>query len=427
MLLVHRLKETVLAANASGKKMSTEDDFGALFSTYIETAAAKSLAKTQNAKHALSEIDRQQAWHTLSYALAVDHAWPVARELLLALAPKMTRAGYWSEWIPYLERGLGQSKAMQDRRVEAEVSLHLGHLCQRLGQLERAEQQAREAVHLFALQNNPIRQGAALNRRAEIARAKRNFPIVEDLTNQALDLITSVADSGSDPDTLEEQGHAFLIKGRSAFSQQHWLIADQHFKNALRLYEQTDNLGRRAVCIQNMGRVRTMEQEYSEAIALFQHAIELLEAIDDVFNLAAVQMNLGIALSLSGRPYDALEQYAAAELVFRRLHERLHLAKNLNNQGMEMNNLGRWSEAEKLLMASSALCLQLDNLQEYINAQDGLGLTYMGRGDYARAIKVFEQALELSEERAERNFSKSTLADLTEHLQHAKMKCEAHT
>ncbi len=42
---------------------------------------------------------------TLSYALGVEEAWPVAAQLLLALAPRMVRIGFWSEWLPYLEQG----------------------------------------------------------------------------------------------------------------------------------------------------------------------------------------------------------------------------------------------------------------------------------------------------------------------------------
>ncbi len=204
-----------------------------------------------------------------------------------------------------------------------------------------------------------------------------------------------------------------------------WSLADRHFEKALRIYEKTENLSRSAVCTQNLGRVRYMEEDYDGAVAYFQHAIGLLEAVNDVFNLAAVRMNLGIAYSLSERPYDALEQYSEAEPVFRRLDDRIHLAKNLNNQGMEMNNLECWAEAEQLLKASSALSLQMDNLQEYINAQDSLGLTYMGRGEFKQAIAVFEEALALSEKHAERRFAQNTLADLAEHLLLVRRACQA--
>ena len=109
---------------------------------------------------------------------------PSPRELLLALTPQMVRAGHWSEWVPYLERGVAQSKAQRDLDAEAELSFHLGHLHQRLGHLAQARRlcQPQPWRFLRARSNQP-RQGAALNRHAEIARSRRDFAAAERLTD----------------------------------------------------------------------------------------------------------------------------------------------------------------------------------------------------------------------------------------------------
>ncbi len=167
-------------------------------------------------------------------------------------------------------------------------------------------------------------------------------------------------------------------------------------------------------------------KDYGDAIAHYEQAITLLEAANDVFNLAAVQMNLGIVHSLCERPQGALEQYSKAESVFRRLQDRSHLARLFNNQGMEMNNLQRWAEAKALLEASSALCLELDNLQWYLNVQDALGLSYIGSKNFDQVIRSYEGALALSEKHADRTFPENTLKNLTKHLHSARQASEVH-
>ncbi len=401
--------------------MATEQGYRTLFQTYIVAGAAASLARVRQAEAGLAETDRGQAWQTLSYALALEEAWPVAAELLLALAPLMARAGFWSEWLPYLEQGLVQSKAMQDPDVEAELALHLAYLYQRLGYLEKARRCASDAVDLFAHQNNHRRQCAALNRLAGIARTRRDFAAVERLTDAALDLLSSEVD----PD-IEELGHAFLIKGRSAYEQRLWSLAGGHFERALGFYERAGNQGRIAVCIQNLGRVCYQEKDYDGAIAYAQRAIKLLEAANDVFELAAVQMNLGIVYSLCGRPQAALAEYTKAEVVFRRLQDRAHLARLFNNQGIEMNNLERWADAKQLLQTSGELWLELDNLQGYLDVQDSLGLSYMGSEEFDQVIRIYEEALALSEKQTERGIAERTLASLIEHLSEAQKAREMH-
>lgn len=401
--------------------MSPERGYRKLFDTYVVAGVEASLVRAGEATHPLTDNERQQAWHMLSYALAIEDAWSVASQLLLTLAPKMAYSGYWSEWIPYLERGLVQSRTMRTPGIEAEVALHLAYLHQRLGQLAQADQRVSEAVALFARQHNHRRQRAALNRHAEIRRSRRDFAAVARLTDAALDLLKSEAD----PD-FEEHGHSFLIKGRAAYDQGIWSLAGRNFEYALGFYEQTENLGRIAVCIQNLGRVCYQQEDYSGAITHDRRAIKLLEANNDVFNLAVVQMNLGIVYSLCGRPEAALEQYSRAEVVFRRLQDRANLARLFTNQGIEMNNLERWDDAEALFHASSELWLALDNLQWYLNAQDMLGLAYIGRKDFDHAIQLYEEAMALSEKQAERGIAERTLASLAKHLHSAEAAREEH-
>lgn len=401
--------------------MSTEQGYRAIFNTYIVAGGEASLALVRDTTGQLADADRQQAWHALSYALGVKDAWPIAAQLLLALAPRMVRIGFWSEWLPFLERGLTQSQDLQDLDSEAEISFQLGHLCQRLSRLDQAEEYAAAAVRLFQQRSDPNRQGAALNRLADIARSKLDFETAERLTDSAFSLFATIPAAD-----LDEQGHGHLIKGRIAFNLRDWHAAGRQFSQALRCYEQTENQTRIAVCMQNLGRVCTMEEDYGDAIAHYEQAITLLEAANDVFNLAAVQMNLGIVHSLCERPQGALEQYSKAESVFRRLQDRSHLARLFNNQGMEMNNLQRWAEAKALLEASSALCLELDNLQWYLNVQDALGLSYIGSKNFDQAIRSYEGALALSEKHADRTFPENTLKNLTKHLHSARQASEVH-
>lgn len=401
--------------------MATEQNYDQLFTSYIVGGLKTSLIRVQGVAGPLAEDDRRQAWHMLSYALAVEDAWPHVRALLFPLTQKMIQAGHWQDWTPYLEQGLARSRAQQDLDAEAELSLHLAYLQQRLGHLTPADRHAGAAVTLFSRQKTRARLGAALNRHAEIKRSRREYAAAEQLVDAALTQLNN-----EDEADREERGHAYLIKGRIAFDQRLWAKAGRHLARGLELYEGTDNLRRTAICIQNLGRVRSMEKDYDGAAAAYERAIELLKTSNEIFDLAVVQMNLGIIYSLNQKPEAALAAYAQAEPVFRRLRDRAYLARLFNNQGMTMNELGQWEDAQTLLQASSELWLALDNLQGYLNAQESLGAAYLGNREFDRAVHTYQAALAMQAEQTERHCSRQTLENLARGLRRAQAESKAH-
>jgi tetratricopeptide (TPR) repeat protein len=380
------------------------------FHAFMRGGLATSLQRVQDAAIDVAEPDREQAWHLLSFALSLPEIWPHAAALLLALTPKMERAGFHTTWLPYLERGLVAARQVGDQGVEAELSLALGHLRQRMGKLAAAEADVEHAVELFRSQALPPRLGAALNRLAEIVRVRHDIARAERLTDEALSLLAGDA---------AEQGHSYLIKSRIAFNQRHWQACRGHLEQALALC-QAAGAGRRiAVCLLNLGRVCQMEQDYAGGLEYDRRAIALFDQLGDIFNRAAAQMNLGMVYSLMGESQDALEQYARAEHVFRRLQDTRHLAKLANSQAVEMHNLGRWQEAVEYFRRSSVFFLELDDWQEYVNVQDNLGLVYLARAEWDKAVEHYTALLAMVET-SDRAIHPHLHAELIEHLQAAK-------
>ncbi len=394
--------------------MQPENTHRSTFNHFIGAGVRASLQRVLAAPTTLSEPDREQAWHILSFALSVPQAWPDVAGLLLALAPKMERAGFRTTWLPYLQRGLVAAQSHNDLAVDAELSLAIGHLQQRLGRLADADAHVQHAVDLFRAHGSSLRLGAALNRLAEIARLRQDNARAEQLTDAALPLLM---------EDQAEQGHSYLIKSRITFNQRDWRHSREHLERALALCERAGDTRRSAVCLLNLGRVCQMEDDFASALDYDRRAIDLLEQVGDIFNRAAAQMNLGMVYSLVGQSQTALEHYARAEDVFRRLQDARHLAKLANSQGIEMHNLRRWQEAINLFQTSSALSLQLDNWQEYINTQDNLGLVYLDQGDSKQAVEHYTWLLAQVELHAQtRTINRGLHDELVEHLRKASDK-----
>ena len=85
-------------------------NYSEMFYRYIMRSAEYILACVQQETSRLSIDEQELGMHTLNFTLKLPEAWPVTRNLLLAMAPKMEQAGYRDEWMVYLESGIEQSQ-----------------------------------------------------------------------------------------------------------------------------------------------------------------------------------------------------------------------------------------------------------------------------------------------------------------------------
>ena len=119
----------------------------------------------------------------------------------------------------------------------------------------------------------------------------------------------------------------------------------------------------------------------------------MLGELNDAANRAIAQMNLGIVYSLLGNPVKALEVYAKAESTFRTIGDELNLAKVLTCKGLDRLVLQDWKQAEEEFAFGADLFQRLGDLSEYLNALDGLGISYLEQGCYDQATAIFESIL----------------------------------
>lgn len=361
------------------------DQYSGLFQEYVISGTRYSVANIQAAPALFSNLERRQALHNLSFALRIEQAWPVARDLLLAMAPKMERAGFRDEWIPYLQQGIEQSRLLQDKEVEAELWFHLGNIWRLQGKLDTAHECLTCSCQYFGHLKLTHGRAKVLNQLAQVCRLQGHYIQAKDHLNSALRLLNK-----DDP----ERASSFFVRGLIALDEHKWKDAEDAFDTSCRIW-QADNDNRKiAWSLQNLGRTLRAQGRYAEAIRLYDKSIKLLDANHDLLNKAIVHMNLGVLYSLQHQSYKALDFYILALPIFRKVQDDVHLAMVYINMAIEYRILGKWDEAESICLLSLDLTRKLGRTRSYLNAMDELGLIYIGMGQFECAIKVFQAAIE---------------------------------
>ena len=116
---------------------SGENGYGVVFREYVRRSVRRALADARAAEAGLPAEQREQALQTLTFALDATDAWPEARDLLVALAPKLEQAGWREEVVPFLLRGIEVSQIDWGRRRSGRVAPATGDGAHGDGQARR--------------------------------------------------------------------------------------------------------------------------------------------------------------------------------------------------------------------------------------------------------------------------------------------------
>lgn len=359
-----------------------QSDYGSMFRQYVVRGAEQTLTKVAD-RSSMDADGREQALLTLTYAMDLPEAWPVTRDLLVALAPRLEQAGYREEWIPYLERGVERCRTTGDSAAEGELLYQLGMIYQLLGQLDDARSQYERSAACFARIGDGRRQARALNRQAFVLRLQRRFDEAAQTADAAVSLLPV-----NDP----ERGYAAFIRGCLAWDNRDWPLAVQQYQEALRVAETSGDQRQIAWSLTNLGPALRASGRAEEAVACYQRAITILGEIDDRVHQAAARTNLGNYYLNTDQFELALALFLQAEEVFREVHDLLRVASITTNLSLVYRQLGQPDQAARYAEASIHFYQQLGDDASVVNAMNGLAEAHVDAGRDAEAEAVLDEA-----------------------------------
>jgi tetratricopeptide (TPR) repeat protein len=335
--------------DAGPLNIQTEDRYATIFENYIGSGLVVSLARVHAAQTGVMEADRQQAWHLLSYALQAPATWPGARDLLLALAPKMQMAGFRHDWLAYLEQGLVAGRAAGDSQAEAALNLEIGELRRHLGQYAEAEVHFTAALGLAQQSGDRAGEAAALVCLANLA----NLAYLTQRLDEAMRLADATLALVVPEDVVG--GRAFFVKGLVHDSRRHFEEAETSFRQSQAIWALANDKRWVALCQQNLAHLAQERMQFDEALEAYGQAALLLDEIGDQQSIAIVAMNQGIVHFLSAEYGNALALYRRTEAIHRQYYDLRGLAMVCNNIALVLRETRDWPNAESYYQQSVEL------------------------------------------------------------------------
>ena len=240
------------------------------------------------------------------------------------------------------------------------------------------------------------RQAIALLKTAYSAHRARNYSLAETYYNQALDLYESIYPTDNLELAAPNQGlgslyavtgnyYQALIHTKTALDLKSKFLGDQHIETAVLQY----NIG---TAYMNYGEYENSMNAYQKALTLFlKHHGEVHR------RLSSLYVNMGILFDKKGEPGKALDYYHKSVDIDLELYGESYylLAYNYYNMAISYLNLKKSTLAEAYYKKTIEHGT-INNLAELqATAHYGLGNIALDQGDLQKAMKLYQQAIQL--------------------------------
>ncbi len=299
------------------------------------------------------------------------------------LAYHFYEAGLWEKAMDYSQRAGGKAAALYSPRAAVE-------------QFSRAL----ESAHHLSIAPSPhlLRmRGQAYEALGEFEQARADFE-------------SALAANPNGDRRAEWQA---LLDLGALWASRDYERAGEYFRRASEAARELGDPATLARTLNRLGNWHMNVEHLAEAMQCHQEALSIFESLPDKRGLAETLDLLGIAAGMSGDPLGTVNSYERAVALFRELDDRGGLASSLTvlapRGAIYMQNVGVWPEstlAGRVRDSEAALQIACDTNSRPAEAlaRAWLGLCLATAGEYARALELAQQAVEISEEIGHRQF-----------------------
>lgn len=363
---------------------------GATFRRYIRNGAGVVLARLDSDRVEHLQSVCELSLQIIHYSLLAKEGWPLCRQIILAVAPRMEQLGYRAEWIHLLEASVSWARAEQDTVAEAEMCRILGQMKRLLDSYALAESWLEDSVAAFRLCGDARNVAVALNQLGRVRHLQYRYADAIVCVSEALTLLDT--DDG-------ERAESHYVLGMVALDQRRWADAEDQHKLALNFRLRAGYQRTIGWSYQNLGLVCLMQSIYGERDRLLEAdewlrlAADLLECVSDSYHLALTQNNLASVQVRLGHYHKALKPYQEASAALRSLGAQRPLAQTYNNLGLLYLRLGEPERAEDAFRDGVAVYISLGDHQSRLNTQHGIVLALLEQKRFAEAAELCERSL----------------------------------
>lgn len=291
------------------------------------------------------DLDREQLIRAAGFALDLEAAWPVARELVIALAPLIERRGHWENWSRLLERAVQAAQQAGDGDSDLTLTAMLARLRQQQGRLNEAITYYRRNIRLARRLHHEFEEGRACTNLGFIWTELGRWQRAEVLCRHALAIFDRI---NSDHGRAHTENHLGLLYARQGL----WEKSRHHLDRACAIWQAMNDGHGLMRGLNNLSLLFVDSGNPAAAFPYLDRALELARLTGEAIEIANIYTNLGLAYRLTGDLYQAEVYSRQAEDIYLEVSNLAKLPSVWQNLARTYLDQGNWTEAQRRLEAA---------------------------------------------------------------------------
>ncbi|OLS15670.1 MAG: hypothetical protein RBG13Loki_0705 [Promethearchaeota archaeon CR_4] len=190
----------------------------------------------------------------------------------------------------------------------------------------------------------------------------------------------------------DELGIIYYLNADLSIESGFWDMGFKDIKKALELFGKTGNVAGKAACLLRIGETFLKKENFPSAEESFNQSLEQASVAGDLALKARIFINLGyVAQNL--KDSKKMEHYVEdASRIAQELDDVALIAEALVLKGIFLTLLGKYDEAEQVLMFADQVQARISTVAISIKIKLALGDTYVQKGEIVKALKQYQAA-----------------------------------
>jgi tetratricopeptide (TPR) repeat protein/tRNA A-37 threonylcarbamoyl transferase component Bud32 len=302
---------------------------------------------------------------------------------LLNLLATATYTAAPKKCVEYGKQILDLTKQIHYPRARAQALLSLSYALSVLGDWEKPFAYSKEALTIYANQNDKIGMGGALNVTGYLYTRIGYYNIALDYFLRSLKVYEEF---GSKSDLYLP----YFYIGNLYFNLEDYPKALEYYQKALDIVKDSRSIKQISYCLHNIGLCCDRLGNPTRALAYYRQALEMFEKSEDRFWISAALSNIGKVYGTLNQADRALDYLSQAERIQEKMGFKEELFDTLHQIGEIYVKMENYGGAQRYYDRGLDIAQKLDDKDSLEKVYKSCADLYAALGDYEKAFANYK-------------------------------------
>ena len=295
--------------------------------------------------------------------------------------------------VEHWSKALELRKKLNEKENISRIDRRMASILSAMGEEEKAETHYQEALKILEAMPESVELASLYSNRAGMLLRRGDLPNARSLGMRALELAEKLNAQEVVANSCRTLGLAFRAIGDA----QALRNATEYLERGLKTALDNGHMEAAIWCYNSLGSA-TPWHLHETRLEYFEKGYGLAKKVGHISSESYLGTHLAVLMLLRGEVGKGVSLAEASLALARKAGHMVNVCWSLNILGYAYQMLGERERSEQYLTEAMTISQKLNDFEQNLVSNWGLGLLYLGKGEYAKAVEFSEKLFTRQEE-----------------------------